>query len=463
MVVGPVGGALVSSVDTEEGRREIVIVRRGGNDHEDGHHGGVWKIAFADFMTAMMCFFLVMWLVNAANEQTKAAVASYFNPLSLVEPIPSGSGVDDPGDQPRTRDEDPAGGDQVSTPTQGARDELSGPGQFANSRDQLDTHRTSDQHLFADPYAVLSEIAAETGTLQNVSAAGEGGAQQAGPSTGAHGGESYRDPFAPDFWSSEVSSADTEELDVFREPSPPPAPTAEPMLTDIVPAEAEQDDAAQFPVELSASQPEGVAAEAEPDARDPQETQMAALPSAEAPAEPGETADATARPAQGATPGEPVVSTETREIAERIRDEIDEAFGDGDELNRTISVEARAEGVMISVTDELNYGMFEIGSAVPQRELVLAMEKIAAALTAQQGSIRINGHTDARPFRTEAYDNWRLSTARAHSAYYMLVRTGLDERRIREVAGFADRDLKVPEDPNADANRRIEIFLETAR
>ena len=190
---------------------------------------------------------------------------------------------------------------------------------------------------------------------------------------------------------------------------------------------------------------------------------MAALPSAEAPAEPGETADAAAQPAQGATPGEPVVSTETREIAERIRDEIDEAFGDGDELNRTISVEARAEGVMISVTDELNYGMFEIGSAVPQRELVLAMEKIAAALTAQQGSIRINGHTDARPFRTEAYDNWRLSTARAHSAYYMLVRTGLDERRIREVAGFADRDLKVPEDPNADANRRIEIFLETAR
>jgi chemotaxis protein MotB len=463
MVVGTVRGALVSSVDTEEGRREIIIVRRGGGDHEDGHHGGVWKIAFADFMTAMMCFFLVMWLVNAANEQTKAAVASYFNPLSLVEPIPSGSGVDDPGDQPRTRDEDPAGGDQVSTPTQGARDELSGPGQFANSRDQLDTHKTSDQHLFADPYAVLSEIAAETGTLQNVSAAGEGGAQQAGPSTGAHGGESYRDPFAPDFWSSEISSADTEELDVFREPSPPPVPAPEPLLTDIVPAEAEQDDAAQFPVELSASQPEGEAAEAGQDDQELEETQIAALPSTDVPAEPGETADAAAQPAQDATPSEPVVSAETREIAERIRDEIDEAFGDGDELNRTISVEARTEGVMISVTDELNYGMFEIGSAVPQRELVLAMETIAAALTAQQGSIRINGHTDARPFRTEAYDNWRLSTARAHSAYYMLVRTGLDERRIREVAGFADRDLKVPEDPNADANRRIEIFLETAR
>ncbi len=41
-----------------------------------------WKIAFADFMTAMMCFFLVMWLINAANEQTKAAVASFTSTRS---------------------------------------------------------------------------------------------------------------------------------------------------------------------------------------------------------------------------------------------------------------------------------------------------------------------------------------------------------------------------------------------
>ena len=55
---------------------EIVIVKRGGGGHDDGHHGGVWKIAFADFMTAMMAFFLVMWLINASNEKTKKAVAS---------------------------------------------------------------------------------------------------------------------------------------------------------------------------------------------------------------------------------------------------------------------------------------------------------------------------------------------------------------------------------------------------
>ncbi|HSX73921.1 MAG TPA: flagellar motor protein MotB, partial [Shinella sp.] len=51
------------------GKNEIIIVKRHG-DHEGDHHSAAWKIAYADFMTAMMAFFLVMWLVNAANEKT---------------------------------------------------------------------------------------------------------------------------------------------------------------------------------------------------------------------------------------------------------------------------------------------------------------------------------------------------------------------------------------------------------
>ena len=51
-------------------------------------------------MTAMMCFFLVMWLINAANEQTKAAVASYFNPVKLIDRNSSRKGLEDIGDGP---------------------------------------------------------------------------------------------------------------------------------------------------------------------------------------------------------------------------------------------------------------------------------------------------------------------------------------------------------------------------
>ena len=73
--------------------KELVIIRHRGDDHGEGHHGGVWKIAFADFMTAMMAFFLVMWLINASNEATKKAVASYFNPIKLADVTSNPKGV----------------------------------------------------------------------------------------------------------------------------------------------------------------------------------------------------------------------------------------------------------------------------------------------------------------------------------------------------------------------------------
>jgi chemotaxis protein MotB len=56
----------------------IIIIKKKGNGHGHGHHGGAWKVAFADFMTAMMAFFLVMWLMGA-DEETKAAIEHYFN------------------------------------------------------------------------------------------------------------------------------------------------------------------------------------------------------------------------------------------------------------------------------------------------------------------------------------------------------------------------------------------------
>ena len=81
--------------------------------------------------------------------------------------------------------------------------------QEATKEQRSETH--TDKHLFANPYAVLAEIAEETGLLQNISTRGDGGVQTSGPSTGAHGGEAYRDPFAPDFWSQQVSGGETAE------------------------------------------------------------------------------------------------------------------------------------------------------------------------------------------------------------------------------------------------------------
>lgn len=400
---------------------EIIIVKHRGGDHDDDHHGGVWKIAFADFMTAMMCFFLVMWLINATNEQAKEQVASYFNPVRLIDRNTNSKGLEDVGEGQTSMAVET---NKPELPAERAGSEgryRGGQQETRNSKNTNDQKFYSDEYLFADPYAVLAEIVGNTGINQNISVKGDGGAQEAGPATGASGGESYRDPFAPDFWSKQV------EAPVETEPSEE-APAVE-RQTAAMPAEP------------------GKAGQKAADAAVKPESPAASAPAADA----------------GPARKDAGPSAETVREATEIRQEIARAMGTGDKLGNGLDVTATDKGVTISVTDDFDFGMFEIGSALPRRDLVLAMDKIGKVLAGKGGSVIINGHTDARPFKSAGYDNWRLSTARAHAAYYMLVRGGLDERRIREVAGFADRDLKIKGDPLNAANRRIEILLEVGR
>ena len=72
------------------GERPIIIkkIKKGGHA---GHHGGAWKVAYADFVTAMMAFFLLMWLINTTSPEQKRGIADYFAPAS-VSASTSGSG-----------------------------------------------------------------------------------------------------------------------------------------------------------------------------------------------------------------------------------------------------------------------------------------------------------------------------------------------------------------------------------
>jgi chemotaxis protein MotB len=68
----------------------IIIKRiKKGGDH--GHHGGAWKVAYADFVTAMMAFFLLMWLINTTSPEQKRGIADYFAPATVSQST-SGSG-----------------------------------------------------------------------------------------------------------------------------------------------------------------------------------------------------------------------------------------------------------------------------------------------------------------------------------------------------------------------------------
>jgi chemotaxis protein MotB len=64
----------------EAGSNRPLIVKRKTIVQGGGHHGGAWKVAYADFVTAMMAFFLLMWLLNATSEEQKKGLADYFAP-----------------------------------------------------------------------------------------------------------------------------------------------------------------------------------------------------------------------------------------------------------------------------------------------------------------------------------------------------------------------------------------------
>ncbi|MBV9840456.1 MAG: OmpA family protein [Sphingomonadaceae bacterium] len=63
---------------------KIIIVKKIIADGHGGHHGGAWKVAYADFVTAMMAFFLLLWILGATTEKQRKGIADYFTP-TLVE------------------------------------------------------------------------------------------------------------------------------------------------------------------------------------------------------------------------------------------------------------------------------------------------------------------------------------------------------------------------------------------
>ncbi|GAB4386330.1 flagellar motor protein MotB [Albidovulum sp.] len=67
-----------------------VIIKRKKVVGGGGHHGGAWKVAYADFVTAMMAFFMLMWLLNATTEKQRKGIADYFSPTIPLSRVSGG-------------------------------------------------------------------------------------------------------------------------------------------------------------------------------------------------------------------------------------------------------------------------------------------------------------------------------------------------------------------------------------
>jgi chemotaxis protein MotB len=436
----------------------LVIVRRRRNVDEE-HHGGVWKIAYADFMTAMMAFFLVMWLINAADKKTIVQVAAYFNPMRLTDRVASPKGLEDLSemDSKQSEEKNKKGANQKVD----GKQKLNAPHATKdNVGEALDeeaqkisaaaggksAEARQEEALFDNPGELLDSLAHEAKSAQAMTAAAS-----------ASSDGSVRDPF--DRVNRRAGkSQDAEEPGTQTEPASPlaPAKVSKALTPSPVMVGKDQKQVAQSV--------EGKTERATAPVQGGQEQKQAALAIEGKDAKPAGPAaevnkDTKQAPASAPKLADAAAKSNDETKAQKLKADINSALAKVSSAAPDVEVKATPEGMLVSLLDDANFGMFEVGSAKPRPDLVLVMSKVGGVLKAQPGNIVIRGHTDSRAYKNGNYDNWRLSAARAQMAYYMLVRGGIPETRFVAIEGRADRDPKVPTNTEAAQNRRIDILI----
>ena len=399
----------------EEDRRrdEIVLIRRVGEEHDGGHHGGAWKIAYADFMTAMMALFLVMWLVNAASDSAKRQVANYFNPIKLSDSFTTEKGLSEM--SPNDKSKHVPKANEVKTEK---------PAEKLEKEEQKTKAAFSDADFFSDPQGVLAKLAKTHESNQ--------------PQTK---GEAFRDPFDPAF---------RKRFEVVNPTAK--IPPVEPIVIAEV-AEKTKPDVGEPALAKPTWKPT-VKRAGKADSKAAAKAAMAAEEARKAEAE---------KKAAAKKATEAAKVAKAKKLAETLKQKIEGSLAKlGGGQRPQVNIKVTKEGVILSLTDKVGHSMFAVGSAVPKPETVALADTLAAAIKQNhQGRIVISGHTDARAFSGAKYDNWRLSTDRAHAFYRMLERGGVDMARVDRVQGYAARQLKVVSDPNSPLNRRVELTLLT--
>jgi chemotaxis protein MotB len=396
----------MSNAAEETRANELVIIRRHGGGEDAPHKGGVWKIAYADFMTAMMAFFLVMWLINATDQRVITQVATYFNPLKLTDKSAHLRGLHEADVAAQSDDGalNAGKGKSEAKRDRGKSDKAKGnTSEHLKADDSKNAEKKAgkgeaqypEETLYRDPQGTLDKLAETAQRLEGP--AGERSAEVKGT-----GGLAYRNPFEPAGRHGEEGAKSSALANAAREPTPS-TDTGQDSPAKAAPAAAAAKEV-QLRAEQEAAAARAAAAVVEADIR-----------------------QAIAQSAMAATPRLDVTVTE--------------------------------EGLLLSLTDDYDFGMFAVASAEPRPAMVVVMDKIAKVLARQGGALIVRGHTDGRPYRTGGYDNWRLSTARAHMAYLMLLRGGVAEARFERIEGLADRQPKIASDREAAQNRRIDILL----
>lgn len=130
-------------------------------------------------------------------------------------------------------------------------------------------------------------------------------------------------------------------------------------------------------------------------------------------------------------------------------------------LKNQVHLIITGEGLRIELIETEAGTFFESGRMEPTPKGRELLETLAKQLGTLPNRLLIEGHTDSKPFNNDRnYTNWELSADRANSARRVMEGAGLKANQVGQVRGFADQNLRIPNDPENPSNRRVSVIVQ---
>jgi chemotaxis protein MotB len=130
-------------------------------------------------------------------------------------------------------------------------------------------------------------------------------------------------------------------------------------------------------------------------------------------------------------------------------------------LKENVEITITTDGLRIELLETQAGMFFESGRPQPSQSGADLLARLAEELGKLPNNILIEGHTDAQPWAGDGnYSNWELSTDRANAARRLMEQHGVRKNQVAQVRGFADRQLRHPDDPLHPSNRRISVIIQ---
>ncbi len=148
-----------------------------------------------------------------------------------------------------------------------------------------------------------------------------------------------------------------------------------------------------------------------------------------------------------------------------LKDKLEHAIKkqpDFQKLKDNVEITITGEGLRIELLETEKGMFFNTGAPTPTPLGKDLLAELARQLGKLSNPLMIEGHTDATAYGSTEYTNWELSADRANAARRIMQGTGLEQRRITQVRGFADQRLRKVDDPKNASNRRVSIVVRYA-